>query len=68
MSAIITKLENIETNIAKAYVSLNKKGATMPAEDEQKSNNLAATIDSIDTGNASVTYNPNTHILMITVR
>jgi hypothetical protein len=67
MSAIVTKLENIETNIAKAYVSLNKKGATMPAENEQKSNNLAATIDSIDTGNATVSYIPSTHTLVITV-
>lgn len=68
MSAIITKLKVIEGNIASAYESLNKKGAAMPAGGERKSNNLAATIDSIDTGNATVTYNPNTHKLMITVR
>lgn len=66
MSTIQEEIKRIKDNISDAYTSLSNKGATMPAS--QTSDNLAAAISSIDTGNASVTYHPSTHILEITVR
>lgn len=46
--SIASEITRISGNIADAYTSLNAKGATMPQD--QNSNNLADTIDSIPAG------------------
>ena len=61
MSTIQEEKKRITDNIADAYASLKAKGVTMPQE--QNSNNLTSTIDSINV--ADVTYDSSTGILTI---
>lgn len=65
MSTIQEEIKRIKDNISDAYTSLSNKGATMPAN--KTSANLAQAIESIDTGNALVTYDSSKHTLVITV-
>lgn len=65
MSTIQEEIKRIKDNISDAYTSLSNKGATMPAN--KTSANLAQAIESIDTGNALVTYDSSKHTLVIIV-
>jgi hypothetical protein len=49
--SIVNELKRIENNIANAYTALGEKGAELPQE--QNSNNLASTINSIQAGGGS---------------
>lgn len=65
LDEIQSKIDTITQNIENAYISLSKKGVTPPAN--KTSANLAQAIDSIDTGNATVSYASSTRTLTITV-
>lgn len=67
MSTIPEEIKRIKDNISAAYTSLENKGATMPTTGETSAN-LAQTINTLDIGSASITYNPSTHKLTIIVR
>lgn len=51
--SIETELTKLQTNLSNAYTSCESKGATMPSS--QNFDNLATTIDSIETGGGGIT-------------
>ena len=51
--AISDEISKLQTNLSNAYTSCENKGATMPSS--QNFDNLATTIDSIETGGGGIT-------------